>query len=65
MLRDAGAAVDETGVVRFPAELVERAVAACPRDVLMAGETPAQDVVLDGSRSVLQRQRLRREDARR
>ena len=41
VLRDAGAAVDETGVVRFPAELVERAVAACPRDLLMAGETPA------------------------
>ena len=51
LLRDAGADVDETGVVRYPAELVERAVAACPRDVLMAGETPAQDVVLDGSRS--------------
>ena len=50
-LRDAGAAVDETGVVQYPAQLVERAVAACPRDVLMAGETPAQDVVLDGSRS--------------
>ena len=51
VLRDAGAAVDETGVVRFPAELVERAVAACPRDLLMAGETPEQDVVLDGSRT--------------
>ncbi len=51
VLRDAGAAVDETGVVRFPAELVERAVAACPRDLLMAGESPEQDVVLDGSRT--------------
>ncbi len=51
LLRDAGADVDETGVVRYPAALVEGAVAACPRAVLMAGETPEQDVVLDGSRS--------------
>lgn len=52
LLRDAGAAVDEaSGVVRFPPELVTAAVAACPRDVLMAGETPAGDVVLDGSRT--------------
>ena len=51
LLRDAGASVDDTGVVRFPTELVERAVAACPREVLMAGETPATDVLLDGSRS--------------
>jgi len=50
-LRDGGAAVDADDVVRFPAAMVERAVAACPREVLMAGETPATDVVLDGSRS--------------
>jgi trimethylamine--corrinoid protein Co-methyltransferase len=52
MLREAGASVDEhSGVVRFPPELVAGAVAACPRDVLMAGESPATDVVLDGSRT--------------
>ena len=52
LLRDAGAAVDEaTGTVRFPADLVARALEACPRDVMMAGETPATDVVLNGSRT--------------
>ncbi len=51
LLRDAGAQVDAGGVVKFPAELVERAVAACPREVLMAGETAEADVLLDGSRS--------------
>ena len=50
-LREAGAEVDDTGTVRLPAELVERAVALCPRDLLMAGETPADDVLLDGSRT--------------
>lgn len=51
LLQDAGAAVDDQGVVRLPADLVRSAVARCPRDVLMAGETIATDVVLDGSRS--------------
>lgn len=51
LLREAGADVDDTGTARLPAELVERAVAQCPRDLLMAGETPAQDVLLDGSRT--------------
>ena len=52
VLRDAHAAVDDTGVVRYPARAGRSAaVAACPRNVLMAGETPAQDVVLDGSRT--------------
>jgi len=52
LLREAGAAVDEaSGVVRFPPELVASAVAACPRNVLMAGETAAADVMLDGSRT--------------
>ena len=50
-LREAGASVDDTGVVRLPPELVARAVATCPREVLMAGETPDKDVLLDGSRS--------------
>ena len=51
VLREAGAEVDDTGTVRLPAELVERAVALCPRELLMAGETPAEDVLLDGSRT--------------
>jgi trimethylamine--corrinoid protein Co-methyltransferase len=51
LLREAGAEVDDTGTARLPAELVERSVAACPREVLMAGETPAGDVRLDGSRT--------------
>jgi trimethylamine--corrinoid protein Co-methyltransferase len=50
-LREAGASVDDTGVVRLPPELVARAIATCPREVLMAGETPDNDVLLDGSRS--------------
>jgi len=50
-LRAAGAEVDDAGTVRLPAALVERAVAACPRELLMAGETPEQDVLLDGSRT--------------
>ena len=51
LLEEAGARVDEDGVVRLPPELVARAVASCPRDVLMAGEAPDDDVVLDGSRT--------------
>jgi trimethylamine--corrinoid protein Co-methyltransferase len=51
LLREAGANVDAAGTVRLPAGLVERAVAACPRDLLMAGETPDDDVLLDGSRT--------------
>ncbi len=51
LLREAGAEVDGSGTARLPAELVERAVAACPRDLLMAGETPDDDVLLDGSRT--------------
>jgi trimethylamine---corrinoid protein Co-methyltransferase len=51
-LAEAGAAVDAaTGVVRFPAELVERALQLCPRDVLMAGARPDGDVLLDGRRT--------------
>jgi trimethylamine--corrinoid protein Co-methyltransferase len=50
-LREAGADVDDLGTVRLPADLVERAVALCPRDLLMAGETPDDDVLLDGSRT--------------
>jgi trimethylamine---corrinoid protein Co-methyltransferase len=44
-LREAGAAVDDaTGLVRFPPELVHAAVAQCPREFVMAGLTPDDDV---------------------
>ena len=52
LLREAGALVSPDGVVRFPAALVERALAACPRTVLMAGESPDTDAVLDGTRTL-------------
>jgi len=46
-LAAAGAAVDPaSGIVRFPPGLVREALAQCPREVLMAGATPAQDVLL-------------------
>ena len=49
-LADAGARVDrEAGVARLPRELVESALAGCPREVLLAGATEADDVLLDGS----------------
>ena len=42
-----GAQVDEaTGVARLPRELVEWALAQCPRRVVFAGATPDDDVVL-------------------
>ena len=48
LLAERGADVDEaTGIVRLPRELVEWAAAQCPRDVLMAGRTGADDVLLD------------------
>ena len=51
-LAEAGALVDAaTGVVHFPGELVERALATCPRAVLMAGVRPELDVLVDGERS--------------
>ena len=51
-LEEAGARVDRaTGVVRFPAELVEGALKTCPRDVRMAGARPERDVLLDGEKS--------------
>jgi trimethylamine--corrinoid protein Co-methyltransferase len=49
-LAEAGARVDrEAGVARLSRELVERALASCPREVLLAGATEADDVLLDGS----------------
>ena len=49
-LAAAGARVDrEAGVARLPRGLVERALASCPREVLLAGATEAEDVLLDGA----------------
>jgi trimethylamine--corrinoid protein Co-methyltransferase len=49
-LAEHGAHVDHAaGVARLPRALVERALASCPRDVLLAGATPSLDVVLDGA----------------
>lgn len=46
-LAERGAAVDPaTGIARLPRELVEWAVAQCPRDVLLAGAEPEYDALL-------------------
>lgn len=46
-LAERGAAVDEaSGIARLPRELVEWAVAQCPRDVLLAGAGPESDALL-------------------
>jgi trimethylamine---corrinoid protein Co-methyltransferase len=46
-LAAAGAKVDAaTGVVRFPPELVREAAARSPREFLLAGGTPDQDVLI-------------------
>jgi trimethylamine--corrinoid protein Co-methyltransferase len=51
-LATAGADVDrEAGVARLPRQLVAEALSRCPREVLLAGATPADDVLLDGARS--------------
>lgn len=50
-LAAAGADVDAAGgIVRLPPGLVREAVARCPREVLMGGATPAQDVLLGDGR---------------
>ena len=47
LLAERGARVDETtGIARLPRELVEWALAQCPRSFVMAGASPADDVVL-------------------
>jgi trimethylamine--corrinoid protein Co-methyltransferase len=47
LLVERGAEVDETsGIARLPRELVEWALAQCPRSFVMAGATPADDVLL-------------------
>jgi trimethylamine--corrinoid protein Co-methyltransferase len=46
-LGEAGARVDRgTGVARIPRELVRRATADCPREVVLGGATPDADCVL-------------------
>ena len=46
-LSEAGARVDrEAGVARLPRDLVERTLRALPREVLLAGATPADDCLL-------------------
>ena len=48
LLEERGAQVDHaTGIARLPRELVEWAAGQCPRSVLMAGLTEADDVLLD------------------
>lgn len=47
LLADAGATVDlDSGLVRFPPDLVRGALGRCPRGFLMAGASPEHDVVL-------------------
>jgi trimethylamine--corrinoid protein Co-methyltransferase len=47
LLADAGATVDRaSGLVKFPADLVRAALDRCPRSFLMAGASPAHDVLL-------------------
>ena len=49
-LGQAGARVDRArGVARIPRALVERSLALCPHEVLLAGADEADDVLLDGS----------------
>ena len=46
-LGEAGARVDRAaGVARIPRDLVERALAACPREIVLGGATPDDDCVL-------------------
>ena len=48
LLRERGAEVDEaTGIARIPRHVVEWAAGQCPRSILMAGLTEADDVLLD------------------
>ena len=49
LLADAGATVDlDSGLVRFPPDLVRAALARCPRGFLMAGASPEHDVAPGG-----------------
>ena len=53
-----------TGRVRIPPRLVQDALAAAPRDVVLAGRDPAHDVRCDGSRTCPDSRRHRRVHAR-
>ncbi len=54
LLADAGAEVrGDGGLVKFPARLIEEALATAPRDVLLAGRDPAADVRCDGAQTAL------------
>jgi len=47
LLAEAGALVEaDTGIVRFPSDLVDQLMRRCPREIVMAGAQPEQDVVL-------------------
>lgn len=50
-LAAAGASVDrDAGVARLPRDMVAEALGLCPREVLLGGATPAEDVLLDRAR---------------
>jgi trimethylamine--corrinoid protein Co-methyltransferase len=54
LLADAGADVHaDSGLVKFPARLVEEALTSAPRDILLAGRDPVHDVRCDGSDTFL------------
>jgi trimethylamine--corrinoid protein Co-methyltransferase len=46
-----GGVVGDDGVVRLPADLVERAMASAPRSFVLGGREPRLDLLLDGTRS--------------
>ena len=51
---DHGADVDwESCIVRIPPDLVDKAMATAPRDIVLGGREPRFDLTLDGSKSYL------------
>lgn len=51
---DHGAEVDwDSNIVRIPPELVDKAMATAPRDIVLGGREPRFDLTLDGSKSYL------------
>jgi len=51
---DHGANVErKTNIVRLPRDLVDKAMATAPRDIVLGGREPRFDLTLDGSRSYL------------
>lgn len=52
VLKDAGCLVDDdTGIVRFPSDVVKWAFSTLRRRVVLASREPERDLVLDGSRT--------------